>query len=165
MKVMATDAKLTAQIVNLYAGRPVRIQTGGVSTIISAFTTQAGSTVLCSTGTDPYQRHTGLNPYYTNERSFKPILRPLSSIGLLEAEHCYRLRFGFPFEIHDRQPYILDAQDWFLGCLYHNKDTNPCANLFSAAEVLYLCSLGFDLFGLIDAGLAIDTTTIKSPNP
>lgn len=65
---------------------------------------------------------------------FKPILRPLSSM----TEEENKERFN----------------EWYL-----KEENTPLER--NAREIKYLLSKHFDLFGLIDAGLAIDKTKLK----
>lgn len=96
----------------------------------------------------------------------KPILRPLSDITESEAKELI---------IRDNRQYLVDwiekgqyeeypdRQDYstYLSRL-HDNDECYCSQLLQAIgnfEVwTYLLSKGFDLFGLIESGLAIDKT-------
>ena len=147
---LMSDVKLTAQILSLYAGCPVRIQTGGIATIVSAFTGSSGGAILCSTGTDPHQTHNGLNPYYTNVFESKPILRPLLSITEDEACALWMICHKRPIQ---RGSYLKELSDLDYRLLADMDEM-----IGHPPSFLHLCSLGFDLFGLIDAGLAIDYT-------
>ena len=78
--------------------------------------------------------------HYSSVKAIKPILRPLSDMTEEEA------REGEIWGVwHDVN---LMGEDW---------DTFG----FSPHNFKHLLSKGFDLFGLIEAGLAIDKTTLK----
>jgi hypothetical protein len=106
------------------------------------------------TGMDEYnvelQFHNGVHaeeePCYIKYEEVEPILRPLSDMTNTEAIEMWdiinphRLHFDVSVKVN-----------------YYKRKTS----CFSAEEVRILLSKHFDLFGLIEAGLAIDSTTIK----
>lgn len=75
---------------------------------------------------------------------FKLLLRPLSDMTEEEAIECGNLDYDFSGEP--------DLNKW----TWKDFDT-----LNSSSQFQYLLSKHFDLFGLIEAGLAIDKTTLK----
>jgi hypothetical protein len=83
------------------------------------------------------QFETENNEDWGNIEFFKPILRPLSSMTLSEEKEILGLTDELRLNI-----------DW---------------TVFSPQEFHLLLSKHFDLFGLIEAGLAIDATTINQP--
>jgi len=69
----------------------------------------------------------------------KPILRPLSDMTEEEDKECHNIMFGeFAEKVKDK--YIIH---------------------YEGKKIAYLLSKHFDLFGWIEAGLAIDKTTLK----
>jgi hypothetical protein len=74
---------------------------------------------------------------YSSLDACKPILRPLSDMTQKE-----RKQIG-PTWHKEYEPEITD-------------------NEFNTEEIRLMLSKGFDLFGLIDAGLAIDKTTLQT---
>lgn len=82
--------------------------------------------------------------HWVRPKDIKPILRPLSSMTEEEMNECW---FNMEGAVEIRCEYKDGGVKKF--------DATP-------AQVVYLLSKGFDLFGLIDAGLAIDRlTTLK----
>jgi hypothetical protein len=77
-----------------------------------------------------------------NYRSIKPILRPLSSMTEDEAKEG-----GFWSELHN--------------CITGTNTSDAIYDMYSASKFLWSLSKHFDLFGLIEKGLAIDASTIK----
>jgi hypothetical protein len=70
----------------------------------------------------------------------------------------------------NNNPRIGINNDWYaneltFGCsngsIWNAQDTLPCNTKIKASVFAYLISKHFDLFGLIEAGLAIDKTTLK----
>lgn len=71
-------------------------------------------------------------------KTWRPLLRPLSDMTEEEAIH-----------LNADEEYIIEIMDKY----------NPDRHWhLSANDMVYLLSKGFDLFGLIEAGLAIDKT-------
>ncbi len=88
----------------------------------------------------------------------KPILRPLSSMTQDEVFHL----FSFDPDSKGEIPTRGNITDNFIQCEYGRGRTIWMhASRFLPSQFTYLLSLGFDLFGLIESGLAIDSTTIK----
>jgi hypothetical protein len=73
----------------------------------------------------------------TSIKNIKPILRPLSDMTEDEHKEWQNIRFNREFKL---KPVLTDAE---------------------YESFRYLLSKHFDLFGLIEAGLAIDATTLK----
>lgn len=82
-------------------------------------------------------RHLDFSDLQEWKNDHKPILRPLSDITDKEKDKGYR--------------------EW-----YNVSDRYGTPTMRNAAEIKYFLSKHFDLFGLIEAGLAIDATTIKT---
>lgn len=87
-----------------------------------------------------------------------PLLRPLSDMTEEEAREIYRMDFGSEFEVKDwmeENP----ALEWIRG---DNEVYREEIDIFIGSPEIwaYLLSRGFDLFGLIEAGLAKDKTKI-----
>jgi len=81
---------------------------------------------------------------YGERIKLKPILRPLSDMTKEERKECGNLDYDFS-----------DDE------IFNNMDWKYFDTLYSANQVIWLLSKHFDLFGLIDSGLAIDKTTFK----
>lgn len=117
---------LTPQILGLYIGQWVKHDAGKTGTIASI-------------GTDG-QMHLEIDAdadlFLTTTESVRPILRPLSSMTEEEQEHLDSLN-------------NIDR-----GTIKHYKNVGILE--VRPNEFLYLLSRGFDLFGLIDSGLAIE---------
>lgn len=90
----------------------------------------------------PIVKREGMRQYTDTPNGFKPLLRPLSSMTEEEMDQVVE-----------------------LGGLYRRGDTveqfTATWKAFGADVFVWLLSHHFDLFGLIDAGLAIDKTSIK----
>lgn len=87
---------------------------------------------------------------------WKPILRRLDSITEEEARELYKLRY--PLESWEGESAL---NDWWLEFYeFYIPERLNCLGCPSAW--LYLLSIGIDLFGWIDAGLAIDKATIEN---
>lgn len=97
----------------------------------------------------------------------KPILRPLSDMTEEEARYLYEIVFGEDWHNRTWLPKeIYSALQW----IKYDSNQNMPARLLAISEVLgypeawrYLLSRHFDLFGWIDAGLAIDKTKTETP--
>jgi hypothetical protein len=111
--------------------------------------------------------------YDFEHHKIKPILRPLSDMTEEEAQVLFRMYWGRDYE-----------EDWSgdTGSAYFKpRRINPTkehtmriiegldyqtGDFLTVAKIVpRLLALGFDLFGLIPAGLAIDATTINNQNP
>lgn len=77
----------------------------------------------------------------------KPILRRLED--MTEGDYKDRPRGG------------IDGINWTTVEAYLESKGGLYLNDFTAKEILWLLSKGFDLFSLIDSGLAIDAKTLK----
>ena len=75
-----------------------------------------------------------------------PHLRPLSSLTEAEAMQVYEMYFENPKPYHFKKT----GKQWFKAAFFDNQ-MYPA---FPAHIFTHLIRLGFDLFGLIDAGLA-----------
>jgi hypothetical protein len=92
---------------------------------------------------------------------FKLILRPLSDMTEDEAEQFIALRFP------ERR--MIDATVEKYGVCFFDKTQKKAKHIhfenipieLNATTFIWLLSHGFDLFGLIDAGLAIDKTKLN----
>jgi hypothetical protein len=129
------QVELTEQILRLYYGQPCTIK--GDFSEWSGYVNQYSVFEFCAIN-----------------RLIYPHLRSLSSITEYEAREFWGLSNEKPYE-----PYNIDdmgichnnAIEWFH--LFYT-DWGHERIYYAAAEFLYLTSKGFDLFGLIDAGLA-----------
>lgn len=143
--------KLTAADLALYLGQDAQ-HDEGVAPIVSAgySTLGVGYVNLLISGV--------FMPFGPDD--IKPILRPLSDLTEDEATKLYTLLHG------GRGP---SRNDGFLSCLDYFKDESTWTFreitlvIGFAAGWRYLLSIGIDLFGWIDAGLALDKTKIKTP--
>ena len=89
------------------------------------------------------------------QERMKPILRPLSDMTE-EEKQWVKLTWEAPFAAFDREPDIRIFD-------YDSMHQARVPSMLACAEVtLYLLSKHFDLFGLIEAGLAIDKTKLHS---
>lgn len=108
-----------------------------------------------------------INGYFIDalekESSFviKPILRPLSDMTEEDKTILFRLAFGAE---HEYTSFGFSPVEQIL-LADKDKSTRCAVSLTSipAEGVRYLLSRGFDLFGLIEAGLAIDKTKLPTP--
>lgn len=94
----------------------------------------------------------------------KPFLRPLSDMteeeGREYAKH-YGIKGDLPCTISEENGYVKIS----IGYKNHGASLFPLSDYGQKPESLrYLLSKHFDLFGLIEAGLAIDKTLNKKPN-
>lgn len=155
-----SDVKLTAQIFSLYAGQRAEFPGNIRSEIISAFG-YGKDVIVCTTGLPGWPQN-GFYPHYAQGADVKPILRPLSSMTEEEAMEVYKIVYGEAYDGPDG-----DCR-YHIGMGYKNGVSLALAvvgfrdTLGHPPAFLHLCSLGFDLFGLIDAGLAIDSTKYES---
>jgi hypothetical protein len=95
------------------------------------------------------------------EEEIKPILRPLSDISHEEQEQFIEVA---GLEPEDIDCLIKSPDDFFQGELSYG--TAHLTNIAQWAQgVNYLLSKHFDLFQLIDFGLAIDVTTLLNSTP
>lgn len=93
-------------------------------------------------------------------QEIRPILRPLSSITEEEAEKICFFNYGenYSWYIYGNEPnphilHLLEGDE---------KYTDRIKLYIGTPEVWrYLLSKSFDLFGLIESGLAIDATTLQ----
>ena len=76
-------------------------------------------------------------------------LRPLSSLTEAEARELFLVYYGVEFTQKSKT-----ALEWFSMHIEPGSATVLKDHVGSPAVWLHLLSLGFDLFGLIDAGLA-----------
>lgn len=97
--------------------------------------------------------------YFKQKYPIKPILRPLSDIKEEEAKELGILLYtgvivGEPYKTDKFWivPYGLTLTDYW----------EIDGKVFNQHQTIYLLSKHFDLFGLIEAGLAFDKTKIKN---
>lgn len=91
----------------------------------------------------------------------QPILRKLSDMTEEEAKELLRIRH--PKGIYERHSSLCIDYYWQEGHLPQGKKYEYQMDLSEATpdQFHYLLSRGFDLFGLCEAGLAIDKSTLK----
>lgn len=106
-----------------------------------------GFTVLVSSGASGANMTylDGINSFHTTPDNIKPFLRPLSSMTEEEAAYIDD-EFSFGHVMSNLSNSLKE------GSLYQMR----VSETFEITR--YLLSKGFDLFGLIEAGLAIDST-------
>ena len=94
-----------------------------------------------------------LSRVYSEFATATPILRPLSSMTEDEKVRLFKLSFG---EEHNFDMFGFDPVEQII-LADKNGRTRAAVSLksMSVEGILFLLSKGFDLFGLIDAGLAI----------
>ena len=85
--------------------------------------------------------------HYSSVKAIKPILRPLSDMTEEEARECGNLVYDFSGEP------VFDKWGW--------KDF---ACLLASEQFLFLISKHFDLFGLIESGLAVNAAKLQTVN-
>lgn len=120
----------------------------------------------------------------------KPILRRLSDMTEQEALHIGKLAFfdsdmkypdsdytvkktGITIELPSAYAVSIN-NDWYereirigfnTGNIWNRPDQHIYERIYNQPQIFhYLLKQGFDLFGLIDAGLAIDAKTIQTPS-
>lgn len=105
----------------------------------------------------------------TLEDGYLPILRKLESMTEEEAEDLARLvtpKFRWEdiriLEVKPTEIHFMDGSKWYGDGVEEFNDCYISLIEFAPACFHYLLSRGFDLFGLINAGLAVDKATIKS---
>lgn len=113
---------------------------------------------------------TVVKSYYSNViTGIKPILRRLSDITDAEFNFLVKERFQYSRFIKtmvENESIIEPAAIYFKGLKdiggreIETQCTQPMSSL-NPAQFLYLLSIGIDLFGLIEAGLAIDATMLN----
>lgn len=96
--------------------------------------------------TDEEQNHIKLGGHHFQVAKIKPILRPLSDMTDEELQECGNMVYDFS---DDPELNNHKWQDFEIG--------------LAPEQFHWLLSKHFDLFGLIEAGLAIDST--KTPTP
>lgn len=93
----------------------------------------------------------------------KPILRPLSDMKKEETLAAFHMSYqDAKYQFDEFQK--VDNNDF--GWRARNQNGMECfmpANSFKPDVLLYLLKQGFDLFGLIESGLAIDKTKTQNP--
>ena len=95
-----------------------------------------------------------INEYGKGEAAIKPILRPLSDMTEDEARNVYKITTGEDYPANDAKSEVFAVQDEeFLSA-----QMEIGAMMGQPAVWRYLLSRHFDLFGWIEAGLAIDKT-------
>ena len=82
--------------------------------------------------------------WWVENADFKMILRSLESMTEEEALECWKLT-------HRMENELIQINGWQV-VDYYRRETN----FYEAVEFHYLLSKHFDLFGLIDAGIAIE---------
>jgi hypothetical protein len=102
-----------------------------------------------------------------------PILRPLSDMTDKEGEEFFgdvmnfrgqfQFHYGFKYRYEEGFHCIYDnATDKWYTIIKPDANGLPVFNCtYSMEDTLWLLSKHFDLFGLIESGLAIDKTTLK----
>lgn len=85
----------------------------------------------------------------------RPILRPLSDLTEDEARHLHTIVFGWEFAG------LTSCVDWMFQSFQPSEIDRIGALAGHYPAWRYLLSIGIDLFGWIDSGLAIDKTKIE----
>lgn len=127
---------------------------------------------------DVFDRLVNCYTHFIHPQYFKPLLRPLSDMTEEEMKELLCLDFApsddvfrnmvteFKFDVNEPQrrtkrgtgvgfSVFKDGSHYMSGTLSF-VDLNP-------HQFVYLLKLGFDLFGLIEAGLAIDKSKLTTP--
>ena len=141
--------KITPQIAALYLGQKCDVKWLYTDTIDDAF--KVGDIWSHS---EIHGAH--ITRLTREEISIIPHLRRLDSITEDEARHCYEIKTGEPWtRIFNVQQPSECLNFWFFEELDHLEDiTGFRFCLTDPLCYLYLLSKGFDLFDLIDSGLA-----------
>lgn len=92
--------------------------------------------------------YSGLSYWYLNFYKVRPHLRRLESITEEECREVFKLVYGTPWDNGENC-----LKDWFLE-VFNAFNFGKHLAIGTPSAWLYLLSKGFDLFGLIDAGLA-----------
>ncbi len=118
------------------------------------------------------------SPEHNTVDEIKPILRPLSDMKIEEGAWClketYFSHVEYPIKdfylefVGEKQnnPRIQINNDWFYndltfgnnGSIWSTRDVIPANTKIKATVFSYLLKQGFDLFGLIENGEALDKT-------
>lgn len=125
------QVELTSQILNLYVGEKCTL-------------------IGVSREWEEHINHLHIN-FHGEGFGVIPHLRRISSITEEEAREFLALSGDIPFERLSISDFYKNEQEWFLGLVAIKQRGAPA---YTPAEFLYLTSKGFDLFGLIEAGLA-----------
>lgn len=124
--------ELTAQILGMYLGRRCDVEIKNDYTYID-------SDVITP----------ALVGYFVlGDVDITPHLRRLESITEEECREVFKLVYGTPWDNGDNC-----SKDWFLN-VFNSFNFGKHFAIGTPSAWLYLLSCGFDLFGLIDAGLA-----------
>jgi hypothetical protein len=98
------------------------------------------------------------NYHHTIERAYKPILRPLSSMAEEEAVEIYDKLYPHVGDSQTNTKKAFIIQQYCFGKGMYDENYQRLSD--SLAYFPLLLSMGFDLFELIPAGLAIDKNTL-----
>lgn len=127
-----SETKLTPQILAMYLGCRIQFRKTSVGTFVGYSGDSGGFVEVDMDGTGLYVSHHRVN-------EVKPILRRLEDMTEEEAIECGVSGAWCDLEF----------------------DGTWRSNQFTTKAFIGLLSKSFDLFGLIDAGLAIDAKTLK----
>lgn len=135
--------KLTPQVLALYLGQKCETKTGD-SIIVGV--NRAGVVEIRRISDGVFLT------WWVDD--IKPILRPLSSLTENEARELYELKNGESFDDEScLHWWSKDKDEWYT------TESKFCVGF--PLVWLKLLSIGFDLFGLIDNGLALDATKME----
>lgn len=126
-----------------------------------------GTEVKCYIGHKPEPIFVPMAMAYQYRDSYgytKPLLRPLSDMSEEEARE-FAIAYGLS---NDIKPLRVGVEGSLLQFEYSEKGDAKFIHWYvqklSAEMFHYLLSRGFDLFGLIEKGLALDAKTVKNKN-
>lgn len=141
--------KLTAQIAALYLGQKCFCKYRDDIGKIAEVTAHGEITISYNDNYDPF--------FVCTAPEIKPILRRPDSLTESEARELYSLRY--PLEKWGGRNKCLaswwnEHDEWYIEAKY--------MNIGVSKSWLKLLSWGFDLFDLIDSGVAIDAATLKT---
>lgn len=138
--------KLTAQIAALHLGQKCLLK--------KVFRVGSIDAIELAHVRVRFDEGTPVTAYYSIEY-VRPILRPLSSLTESEARELYEIKFGFEYDGEN-------CTEEYWGDFDSGLDTMLSYSVGNPKIWLKLLSWGFDLFGLIESGLAIDATKIET---
>lgn len=120
---------------------------------------------------DKFGNASSTTTFRLNVKEIKPILRPFSSMTDDEAQECLAFVFLVPphnawMDVEALQQFLSNNVAFTIGVSEEEQGDIPMnmfeltpQTMFNLTE--WLISKHFDIFGLIDAGLAINKTSIK----
>jgi len=161
-----TETKDIKDYISLYIGQPIMVEQDGKGTNLGLYfpdvwtaegNTEPNGVNVLSILPDKHK------VYAMNFNQVKLILRPLSDMQDDELKTIARIsNIDFKERSLDHALALENIKANGIKAIKFDENLKPI-EVFEITR--YLLSRGFDLFGLIEAGIAIDKTTIKTPTP